>query len=113
MITKLLVQLLQRSMLRSLVLAAVAAAIAMSVLLTAGVSAQSTMTESGGPKPTIVLVHGAFADASSWDGSLSGCRTGDTRRSPWRTHCAALHQNIETRLPIEFTEDAVSELTRW
>ena len=45
---------------------------ALSVLLTAGAFAQSAGAheadaESGGPKATIVLVHGAFADASGWD----------------------------------------------
>jgi len=44
----------------------------LSVLLTAGAFAQSAGAheadaESGGPKATIVLVHGAFADASGWD----------------------------------------------
>jgi pimeloyl-ACP methyl ester carboxylesterase len=42
----------------------------MSILSTAGVSAQSTVTHSSGRQPTIVLVHGAWADASSWDGVI-------------------------------------------
>src|SRR5258708_5546168 len=31
----------------------------------------STATWAGGPEPTIVLVHGAWADASSWDGVIA------------------------------------------
>src|SRR5258708_20411379 len=30
----------------------------------------STATWAGGPEPTIVLVHGAWADASRWDGVI-------------------------------------------
>ncbi|TWB69188.1 pimeloyl-ACP methyl ester carboxylesterase [Nitrospirillum amazonense] len=37
-------------------------------LLTAGVAAAETIAKP--PKPTIVLVHGAFADASSWNGVI-------------------------------------------
>jgi pimeloyl-ACP methyl ester carboxylesterase len=40
----------------------VASALSASVLFTHGVLAEASQ-----PKPTIVLVHGAFADASSWD----------------------------------------------
>ena len=70
MTSRTLVQLLRRSTLRSLLPAAAAAASAMSILSTAGVSAQSTVTHSSGRQPTIVLVHGAWADASSWDGVI-------------------------------------------
>ena len=40
-------------------------------------------------KPTIVLVHGAFADASSWSRVIPGCsaRASRPRRPP--TPCAA------------------------
>ena len=46
---------------------------ALSVLFTAfaqsaGAQEADRTVDSGGSKPTIVLVHGAFADASSWDG---------------------------------------------
>ncbi len=46
---------------------------ALSVLFTAfaqsaGAEEADRSVHSGGAKPTIVLVHGAFADASSWDG---------------------------------------------
>src|ERR1700737_924850 len=70
MTSRTLVQILRRATLRSLVPAAAAAAGAMSILSTAGVSAQSTVTHSSGRQPTIVLVHGAWADASSWDGVI-------------------------------------------
>jgi len=62
--------LFQRSTLRSLGLAAVAGAIGLSVLVTVGASAESTTMRADGPKPTVVLVHGAWADASSWDGEI-------------------------------------------
>ena len=53
---------------------------ALSVLLTAfaqSAGAHEADAESGGPKPTIVLVHGAFADAAGWDWvvkRLQGCK---------------------------------------
>ncbi len=70
MTSRTLVQLLRGSTLRSLLPAAAAAASAISILSTVGVSAQSTVAHSGGRQPTIVLVHGAWADASSWDGVI-------------------------------------------
>ena len=39
-------------------------------------------------KPTIVLVHGAFADASSW-ASSSGCNSRVTPSSRQRIRCEA------------------------
>lgn len=36
-----------------------------------GVAAAKTSTARSAPKPTVVLVHGAFADSSSWDGVVS------------------------------------------
>src|SRR6267378_3753151 len=56
---------------RFLVLSAFAA-----VSLFAGIGASagttnSTALENDGPKPTIVLVHGAFADASGWGGVIT------------------------------------------
>ena len=62
--------LLRRLILRALGLTAGAGAIGLSMLLTAGASAQSTTMHADGPKPTVVLVHGAWADASSWDGVI-------------------------------------------
>jgi pimeloyl-ACP methyl ester carboxylesterase len=51
-----------------------ATAVAVGLLLTAGpgASAQTRAAEqeTPGPKPTIVLEHGAWADASSWDGVI-------------------------------------------
>lgn len=52
---------------RSVVLAVTAAAVGLSSLFTGGAAAQATAGERMNPKPTIVLVHGAFADASSWN----------------------------------------------
>ena len=70
MTTRSLIHLLRRSTLRSLLPAAAVAASAMSILSTTGVSAQSTLTHSSRRLPTIVLVHGGWADASSWDGVI-------------------------------------------
>jgi pimeloyl-ACP methyl ester carboxylesterase len=55
---------------RSLLPAALAGVLGASVLFTAGVAAESATSreKARGAKPTIVLVHGAFADASSWNG---------------------------------------------
>ena len=52
---------------RSIVPAALAGALAVSVLFTAGAAADSSSPwgRRDDPKPTVVLVHGAFADASS------------------------------------------------
>lgn len=47
--------------------------IALAAVLTAGAlvaSSSSARPSSTGPRPTVVLVHGAFADASSWDGVI-------------------------------------------
>lgn len=62
--------LLRRLILRTFGLTAGAGAIGLSMLLTAGASAESTTMHADGPKPTVVLVHGAWADASSWDGVI-------------------------------------------
>jgi pimeloyl-ACP methyl ester carboxylesterase len=58
---------LNRIMRRSLVLAVTTVAAGLSSLLIAGATTQAAVGHSMGPKPTIVLVHGAFADASSWN----------------------------------------------
>jgi pimeloyl-ACP methyl ester carboxylesterase len=70
MTTRSLIHLLRRSTLRALLPSAAVAASAMSILSTTGVSAQSTLTHSSRRLPTIVLVHGGWADASSWDGVI-------------------------------------------
>jgi pimeloyl-ACP methyl ester carboxylesterase len=55
--------------LRSYWPAAIGAAIGLSVLFTMGASAPApTSNPSKGTKPTVVLVHGAWADGSSWSG---------------------------------------------
>ncbi|MFG1710011.1 alpha/beta fold hydrolase [Nonomuraea sp. M3C6] len=38
---------------------------------TGAVSAQADTQARGGPKPTVVLVHGAFADASGWNDTIA------------------------------------------
>jgi pimeloyl-ACP methyl ester carboxylesterase len=50
------------------VIVAAAAAIAATTVVVAGSSAR---TSAPAPKPTVVLVHGAWADASSWDGVIA------------------------------------------
>jgi pimeloyl-ACP methyl ester carboxylesterase len=54
-----------------LVIAAVVAAVA-GLLISLGqvASARTAETAADGPKPSIVLVHGAWADTSSWDGVI-------------------------------------------
>ncbi|WP_069166185.1 alpha/beta fold hydrolase [Nocardia altamirensis] len=61
---------------------AVAAAV---VAATPGTAAAQPATGSaGGQKPTVVLVHGAFADSSSWNGAI-----GDLSRDGYRVIAAA------------------------
>lgn len=55
----------------SLRLATLGAIVGLSVLFTAGASAQPATTQRpNGPRPTVVLVHGAWADSSSWNGVI-------------------------------------------
>jgi pimeloyl-ACP methyl ester carboxylesterase len=55
----------------TLVPAAIAGALVVSVLFTAGVAAQpGSHDKPDGPKPTVVFVHGAFADGSGWSGEV-------------------------------------------
>jgi len=70
MTSRTLVQLLRRSTLRSLLPAAAAAASAMSILSTPRRLRPIHGDAFQRPRPTIVLVHGAWADASSWDGVI-------------------------------------------
>ena len=51
-------------------------------------------------KPTIVLVHGAWADASSWAGSSSGCSARASRAPRRRTTCAARPRTPPMSAPI-------------
>jgi len=55
---------------RTLVVAAVAAVVALLVPLWTGALASAAPTHPAGPRPTIVLVHGDWADASSWTGVI-------------------------------------------
>src|SRR5438874_1944312 len=59
-----------RSTWRALFPAAVAGVLGLSVLFTTGAAAVSATSRgnSDSAKPTVVLVHGAFADAASWNG---------------------------------------------
>jgi pimeloyl-ACP methyl ester carboxylesterase len=52
---------------RSLLVTIAAAALGLSSLFPAATAAQTAATQPTTPKPTIVLVHGAWADASSWN----------------------------------------------
>ncbi|HEX6354858.1 alpha/beta hydrolase [Actinophytocola sp.] len=60
---------LHRSRSRSTLLAVAATAIGLSVF--AGTGASEPTATDHGPKPTVVLVHGAFADASGWSGVIA------------------------------------------
>jgi pimeloyl-ACP methyl ester carboxylesterase len=53
---------------RSLAFGVAAVAAGLGSLFTAGAATQAAASQPTKPKPTIVLVHGAWADASSWDG---------------------------------------------
>ena len=44
------------------------------------------------PKPTIVLVHGAFADSSSWNGVINGSVRTAIRCAPLRQSAAGRGQ---------------------
>jgi pimeloyl-ACP methyl ester carboxylesterase len=56
--------------LRVTVLATILVIVGLLVFLTQSVSAHASATGSSHPKPTIVLEHGAWADASSWNGVI-------------------------------------------
>jgi pimeloyl-ACP methyl ester carboxylesterase len=45
--------------------------VASAVLVTGAVAAEAKPSTFGGPKPTVVLVHGAFADASGFNGTIT------------------------------------------
>jgi pimeloyl-ACP methyl ester carboxylesterase len=56
----------------ALVAAAIAIALIPGMSAAASASTQATLTvQHRAPKPTIVLVHGAFADSSSWDATIA------------------------------------------
>jgi pimeloyl-ACP methyl ester carboxylesterase len=57
-------------------LLAVMSAIAVACVLTFSSAAVSRGASTASPKPTIVLVHGAWADASSWSGVISRLQAG-------------------------------------
>ncbi|MFT3835067.1 MAG: hypothetical protein QM711_17400 [Micropruina sp.] len=67
------------------------AAATLTLLTSAGTdaSAADTAGQHAPKKPTIVLVHGAFADSSSWSGEIRRLQSEAMRLSPWRTRCAA------------------------
>ena len=46
-----------------------------------------TCLPAGQTKPTVVLVHGAWADASSWSGEVTTLRLQATTCGPSRTRC--------------------------
>ncbi|GLF95858.1 alpha/beta fold hydrolase [Streptomyces yaizuensis] len=57
-----------RTAARIAVLTLTASALATGPAIAAGTTAGATAGTDGGAKPTVVLVHGAFADASGWSG---------------------------------------------
>jgi pimeloyl-ACP methyl ester carboxylesterase len=61
---------------RSLLLTALVAALGVSALASSIVSARSGRSAKTPTKPTVVLVHGAFADASGWAGVISRLQHG-------------------------------------
>jgi pimeloyl-ACP methyl ester carboxylesterase len=59
-----------RSLRRGVVAGAGVLALAAAGVFTFGASASATASHNAQPKPTVVLVHGAFEDASSWEGVI-------------------------------------------
>ena len=55
---------------RATVLATILVIVGLLVFLTQSVPAHASTSRSAHPKPTIVLEHGAWADASSWNGVI-------------------------------------------
>jgi pimeloyl-ACP methyl ester carboxylesterase len=55
---------------RTLIVAAVFALVALLVPLWMGALASASPSQEDGPRPTIVLLHGDWADASSWNGVI-------------------------------------------
>lgn len=62
-----------RPVISAIAMLTVAAGVAVVALL--GDDARSAAAPAPGAKPTIVLVHGAWADTSSWDGELTALRS--------------------------------------
>src|SRR4051812_27060405 len=58
---------LRRATQTLVLLAALATALSLSGLVPLSAAADSLSKKNPGPKPTVVLVHGAWADASSWN----------------------------------------------
>jgi pimeloyl-ACP methyl ester carboxylesterase len=83
--------------------AAVAACLAASVSPTRSAAARADQPDAARPKPTVVLVHGAWADSSSWNGVVARLlRAGypvDVFPTPLRslsTDSTALRQYLDT-----------------
>lgn len=71
---------------RRVVAVLVALGLALGLVLLPSVS---DATGRRGPKPTIVLVHGAFADASGWNGVTTRLQRRGTPSSPRPTRSGA------------------------
>jgi pimeloyl-ACP methyl ester carboxylesterase len=56
-------------------IAMLTAAATVAVIVLIGDDARSFAAPAPGPRPTIVLVHGAWADTSSWDGEVTALRS--------------------------------------
>ncbi|MFD1046929.1 hypothetical protein ACFQ1S_15950, partial [Kibdelosporangium lantanae] len=57
--------------LKRLITLGAAAVFATAILLPLSASATPTDVSKSRPKPTVVLVHGAFAESASWNGVIS------------------------------------------
>ncbi len=73
----------QKSALRRALLIAPALAL---VALVVGRPAGADVEVGGNPRPTIVLVHGDWADASSWTSEIERLQRASTSRSAWIGH---------------------------
>ena len=61
-----------------------------------------------GSRPTVVLVHGAFADASSWNGVIERLQAEGVQVTAPRTRCAGSPSNLTTSPAISTRSPARS-----
>ncbi|WP_328443869.1 hypothetical protein OG780_01640 [Streptomyces sp. NBC_00386] len=69
--------------------AAPTALLALGLTLTPAAASNTDDTKTAGPRPTIVLEHGAFADASGWNDVIHStpCKNAATPSTPRQTRC--------------------------
>ena len=68
---QLLIRVIASGRLRLVALVAVAAAVPLTVFISSGTATGQATSAHNHPKPTVVLVHGGWADSSGWNGEIS------------------------------------------